>query len=92
MEKNGVNVLSGGIYANFSGNIRKLELDKAINAKCTGFQANVNVAQTKDNFLDQNGELDSSTHGRQLGQKLGDKFTNVPSPLTANKPEAALIL
>jgi deoxyribonucleoside regulator len=65
---------------------------EVINAIRPGFQANVNVAQAMGSVLDHNGELDSLSHGRQLAQKLGGKFFNLPSPLMANSPEAALVL
>lgn len=65
---------------------------EVINAIRPGFQANVNVAQAMGSVLDRNGELDSLSHGRQLAQKLGGKFFNLPSPLMANSPEAALVL
>jgi DNA-binding transcriptional regulator LsrR (DeoR family) len=65
---------------------------EVINAIRPGFQANVNVAQAMGSVLLTNKDLDSSSLARQLAQKLGGQFYNLPSPIMANSIEAAVML
>jgi deoxyribonucleoside regulator len=65
---------------------------EVINAVRPGFQANVNVAQAMGSVLFTGRDLDSSSLARQLAQKLGGQFYNLPSPIMANSLEAAVML
>lgn len=65
---------------------------EVINAIRPGFQATVNVAQVMGSVLLAINDLDSSSLGRKLAQKLGGQFYNLPSPIMANSIEAAAML